>query len=211
MGEEWGQAREFITGASTVINTIAFDPELKEHFQRAYGKQMVGGGEGNGKQSGQGKEATALDNSSEGKDGELTRTVRDVAVSEREGKVKEFETKYGIDRLSPEEQKEARRKIESHFNQWGQSVKTAPLSVLSDQLNSAFLATHAEKLREEGKLEGLTRARENDLGTMGSFSGGTIDSGQNKELSPKQKEWAKKLGVDEEKATKRYVAENEEK
>jgi hypothetical protein len=211
MGEEWGQAREFINGASTVINTIAFNPELREKFQTTYKQNMVAGREGAGQQQGEDKAKKTTVTPSKGEGEELTRTVRDVEVSQRESIIRDFETRYGIDKLKDEERKEARRKIESHFNQWGQSVKNAPLSALDSQLDSAYVSTHAQKLREEGKLEGITQARGNALGTMGSFGGGVPDRGDTKELTPKQKEWAKKLNVDEDKATKRYFSDNEEK
>jgi hypothetical protein len=86
-----------------------------------------------------------------------------------------------------------------------------PVQVLASNLEKAYVATHAEKLREEGKLEGFTQAHANNLATMPNLSGGSLRTeGEGKDLTSGQKDWAKKLGVDENKAKETYLNQDKE-
>lgn len=201
MGKEWDEAKGYISGSAVVINTIASNPELRDHFQKVLqGENVVAGKPPTGEQSSEGdqKKTPPAQPSDETK-----RTVDDVATSQRDSVVRSFEQKWGISKMKDEERLEARRKIEGHFNKWGQSVKNAPLAVLADQLDSAFVATHAEKLREEGKLEGITQTRASQQGEMPTISGGGVPPEGGGGLTPGQKGWAEKIpGASVEGATK---------
>ena len=210
LGKYIGESSEFLNGASVVIQTLAGNPNLVKSFQEElrtkYG--VVSQGQGAGIQPQQGSQAAA---STTPPTDEIKRTVEDVAGSQRDQIVRTFEDRYFVG-MKDEERTDARRKVESHFNRWGWQVKNAPLSTLASKLESAFVSTHAEKLREEGKLEGITKAAGLAQATMPSISGGAPQTAGGEEtLTPAQKKWAEKLGVKEESAAKRYFTQDEEK
>lgn len=213
LGETVSSYKEFINGASVVINTIAFSPELREAFQSQLKKQygMVGEGQKSGQQQEQKPEEKKTPSQSSGEFKEIDSRVSGVEVSQRERIINDFEDRYGISKLKDEERKEARKKIEGFLNDFGQSVKNVPLPMLGKSLERAFVSTHAEKLREEGKLEGFTQARGNDQATMPTMGSSSLRSeGENKDLTTGQKKWAEKLGVDVEKAKEKYFSQEKE-
>lgn len=205
------EAEDYLKGASVVVNTLATDPALTNAF-RAKLTGVVEPGQTPGQQPQQ----TPTSPKNDDDDGAKTKTYNDgleeVKSSQREEIVTAFERDYGIFGLPDEGRKEARRKVEGFLNEFGWSVKTAPLTQLRGSMEKAYVATHAEKLREEGKLEGFVQARTNESGVMGSFPSGVVQTNnQEVELTPKQAEWAKKLGVDPEGAKKTYLdRDNEE-
>lgn len=208
---------QFIDAASVVINTLAYTPELREHFQKVVKGKM--GGEGDDEQ--QTKTETEEDKTGDDKsktettekpDDKTTRVVQDVEASQRESIIVQFEKEAGIDKMEPEKQKEARNQISSYLNDFGWSAKTLPLVNLRGSLVKAFEGTIGiQRLKEEGKMEGIVAAKTNSNGIMGQISGVTPPvSEQEKNLSPKQEEWVKKLRVDPEKAKKTYLSKEEE-
>lgn len=204
-GSAFTQLKEFTDGASIVIQTIAGDPELAKVFQtklkERYGKQVSG--EQPPEDS---KKKESPDKSSD----EIKSTVDDVAKSQRRQIIASFEERFGIDKMKSEEANETRKKVAGYLADFGWQVETVPLQILAQNLEKAYVGTHAEKLREEGKLEGIAKAREIASGTMPTMGGGVPATGQKKGLTEGQKGWAKKLGVDEEKAAKRYEGREEE-
>jgi hypothetical protein len=212
MGDTLSSQKEFIDAASVVINTLAYTPELREKFQETIKKQygMVGEGGQSSQQPPQEPAKAPAAPSPEGKVEELGKQVTDMATSQREQIIAQFEKEYGIDQLKDEEKAEARKKIEGYLNDFGWSVRTAPLPSLRANLNKAYIGTHAEKLKEEGKLEGFTQARTNAMGTMPSISGTTPPPAEEGALTPKQAEWAEKFGRDVDKVKKVYTERDKE-
>ena len=207
-GDYIGRTKEFIDGASVVIQTIAGDPDLTKRFQETVKKTYRLGGEKSDKQEGEDKDKGSDADKSTTK---VEATIRDVASSQQAKIVQDFERSHGIDKMKNEDRKETRGKIAEVLNDFGLKINTIPLAQLEKNLERAYTAAHAEKLKEEGKLEGFIQARGNDLATMSSISGGTPESGSDEgELTEKQKMWAKKLGVNPEKAKKTYLARDEE-
>lgn len=207
------QQNEFIQGASVVINTLAYNPELRTKFQEVYQKQqgVVPQGQEPSQQQQQVPEKKDASGSKQGGDDELSRKVDEVAISRREEIVRNFEDKVGISKLKESERSEARKKLEGYFNRFGMSVKTNPLPSLQENLESAWVGTNVDKLREEGKLEGIASFRTNQQGEMGTLSGGVPESsGSEDKLSEKQRSWAEKLGVDASKAEKTYKSRIDE-
>lgn len=206
---------EFVRGASVVVDTMASNPELRQSFQselRQRYPDMVGEGEESGQQQRKTQQKEYDSSDGEGQTSDVSRKVSDVEASQRDAVVRDFEKDYGINKLPKEEQTEARRKIESYLNNFGLSVKNNPLSNLRGNLERAYLGTHAEKLKEEGKLEGIVQATANNQATMGTISGTAPDSGSDSEvkLTDAQRKWAEKLGVDPEKAEEAYKKRDEE-
>lgn len=202
------ETEDYLKGASVVVTTLASDPELTKAFRAKMG--MVDEGQGAGQQQQQVPSQTTTPANGSGKTEGYNKDLEDVKSSQREEIVSAFERDYGIVSLPEDQRKEARRKVEGFLNEFGWSVKTMPLTQLRSSMEKAYVGTHAEKLKEDGKLEGFTQAFNNSQGMMGSFPGGTTPSAQVEDLNPKQKEWAEKLGVDPEKAKKTYLSRNEE-
>lgn len=204
--------RDFIDGATVVINTLASSPELTNAFQselkKRYGVDVSGEGSSEQPLKAPEKTETAPPATPPGND--VVSRVEGVELSQREQVVRDFEDAYGISKLKGEERTEARRKIEGFLNDFGQSVKTIPLPTLRKTLDKAYLGSHAEQLREEGRLEGMTQMVGNAQGVMGTISSTTPGSETEEGLSPKQVEWAKKLNVDPEKAKETYLKRDQE-
>lgn len=213
LSDEISGYKEFISGASVVINTLAYTPELREAFQAQLKKQygVVGDGEGTGKQPEESSQEKPPANNDKAPNDKLTKTVDDVASSQRESSIRDFEKDFGIAGLKEDEKKEVRRKVEGFLNEFGWSVKTLPLTNLRSNLEKAYMATQAEKLKEEGKLEGFAQARSSDSGMMGTFNSSAPQTEQNpNKLTSGQTEWAKKLGVNPEEAEKTYSKRDDE-
>ena len=206
-GDYIGRTKEFIDGASVVIQTIAGDPDLTKRFQETVKKTYGMGGKKPDKQEEQDKDKGSDTDKSTA---EIKATVSDVATSQQAKIVQDFESRHGIDKMKDDDRKQTRVKIAEVLSDFGLKINTIPLAQLDKNLERAYTAAHAEKLKEEGKLEGFVQARGNDLATMTSVSGGASESGDEKGLTEKQKEWAKKLNVDPEKAKKTYLARDEE-
>lgn len=213
LGDSFNQYKEFTDGATLVINTIAGNPELANAFRQELKKRqgVVEEGEDDDKQQGQDKDKKN-DNAVPSEEIKaVNQRMSGVETSRREEIIKSFESSYGIDKLKEEEKKEVRREIAGFFGNFGWKIDEMPIQVLASNLDKAYVATHAEKLREEGKLEGFTQAHANDLATMGTMSSDSLRSeGESKDLTPTQKEWAKKLGVDESKAKETYLNQDKE-
>lgn len=211
MGDTISAQNEFIQGASVVINTLAYDPELRTAFQAKLKQGVVGEGEGAGQQQKQVQTQNNPFDSNNAADERITRQVTDVVASQRESIVTQFEKDFGISDLKGDEQKEARKQVESYLNDFGWSVKNIPLQSLRKNLEKAYVGTHADKLREEGKLEGLAQMRSNQIGAMGTYQGQEgVSEGEKPELTKGQREWAEKLGVDPKEAAKAYQNRDEE-
>lgn len=207
------ESREFIQGASVVITTLASTPELRKGFQEAYRKSVGTQGESASEQQEQGKEKETTSQGQSGTTPVPDKRIDDVVASNRAEIIHDFEVETGIDKMKPEDRKQARQNLEAFMNTFGASVQTAPLVVLRSSLEKAWLGTQADKLREEGKLEGFAQARTNQAGMSGTISGSApASTSQTGELTPGQKVWAEKLHVDIDKAKKTYQERaNEEK
>jgi hypothetical protein len=209
------ETNDFIKGSSVVVNTLASDPNLRAQFQEALKKQyggVVGEGEQPSKQQPQGQPQAQTNSEPKAQDNVVTKRVDNIEIAQREDTISEFEGQMGITALKPEEQKEARRQIESYLNDFGWSVKDVPLPMLRKSLERAYVGTvGVSKLREEGKLEGVAAFRNNQAATMGSFPGGAPESqDQTPKLTAKQREWTEKLGVNTEEAEKAYLEQDKE-
>lgn len=202
---------EFIQGASVVINTIAYDPELRTAFQQKLRGGVVGQGENAGFQpqqsNPQGNAPAVPQNQTPKSDDKLN----DVEQSQREEVLRTFEKEAGIEGMAEEDKKETRRKIEGFLNEFGWSVGSLPLSRLRANLDKAYQGTQIDKLREEGRLQGAIQMAGNAGAVMPTLSGNNPNhTSQEQDLTAEQKKWLEKTGVDVEKAKKTYFAREEE-
>jgi len=205
--------KEFIEGANVVIRTLASDPQLTQQFQERLRQQY----QQPAQPPAQPPTAPPVQPPTQPPASQPQPTqptpdqrIAGVEASQREKIVKDFEKEYGMDGQKEEDRKETRKKIANYLSDFGWTVNSVPLQNLAKTLDRAYVGTHAEKLREEGKLEGLTEARAAASGTMPTLGGGTPASAPTTGLTPAQKEWTKKLGVDEAKATKAYLEQDKE-
>lgn len=191
MGKELGSQKEFIDQANIVINTVAYNPELKSKFQEVYAKAY-------GVPAEQQKEeidTTDISRDVKAEDDRLSKEVADMKASTREEKLLEFEKRYGIADLPEEERKKVRSEIGVYLADFGQNINTVPLTKLPVLLERTYMSIKAKQLKEEGRLEGFAEARENAYGTMSTLPSGSINS-ESSGLTPKQAEISEKLGVD---------------
>ena len=205
-GKTIGELQEYVAGSSVVINTLASDENLKKGFQDALGKQygVQGQQPQQAQQPQQGYQPPQNQNT------DFTKKVDDVVSSQRENIIREFENSYGIE--NNDEGKTSKQKIAEYLSGFGWKVADLPLTTLRDSLEKAYVGSVGiEKLREEGKLEGIAAMRTNQMGTMGSFSAGAPQGGEQiNQLTSKQEEWLKKLKVKDVDGAKKLYQERDQ-
>lgn len=199
MGTELGTQKEFIDQANIVINTVAYNPELKSKFQEVYQKAYGVPAEQQVKEETTPKIVGDVDEQSK----RLNQDVAEIKASTREEKVAEFEKRYGITNLPADQQKKIRAEIGTYLSDFGQNINTVPLTKLPTLLERTYMSIKAKELKEEGRLEGFAEARENAYGTLNTIPSGTINQPSGG-ITPKQAEIAEKLGVDPEKVAESW-------
>lgn len=206
--EEIGKQKEFLEGANVVLNTVYYNEELRKHFQDVYQKSSTGV---QGDQEPEGKDKKEPTGTNDVESKRLAYEVGELKMNQREQIVADFESKYGINNLPEEDRKKIRSDISSTFSTFGQTVNSVPIGNLSNTLEKAYTSVRAEKLKEEGKIEGFAQARQNAYGSMPTMSSGDIPENADKALNDEQLKWVKKIGVDPDKASKTYKESAEEK
>lgn len=199
MGNELGSQKEFIEQANVVINTVAYNPELKSKFQEVYQKAYGVPADKQEKKDTATTVAGDVDEQSE----RLNKDVADIKASTREEKVAEFEKRFGITNLPADQQKKVRAEIGTYLSDFGQNINTVPLTKLPVLLERTYMSIKAKELKEEGRLEGFAEARENAYGTLNAIPSGSINQPSGG-ITPKQAEIAEKLGVDPEKVAETW-------
>lgn len=199
MGNELGSQKEFIEQANVVINTVAYNPELKSKFQEVYQKAYGVPTEQQVKKDTTPTTTGDVDEQSE----KLNQDVAEIKASTRAEKVAEFEKRYGITSLPADQQKKIRSEIGTYLADFGQNINTVPLTKLPTLLERTYMSIKAKELKEEGRLEGFAEARENSYGTFNTMPSGNVNQSSSG-LTPKQAEIAEKLGVDPEKAAESW-------
>lgn len=202
-GKTIEQLQEYVRGSSTIITTLASDPELKTAFQGSFARQ-------NGLSGQQPQQTTPQNPNSQptqtSDEGPTIEAVKELKEERRGDIIRQFERDYGIDQLPKEEQAQAKQKIATYLSEFGRDVTSIPVTDLRSNLDKAYIGSvGVDKLREEGKLEGIATMRQNAQGTFGSFpSGAPQGVDQEGKLTEKQQEWVSKLRVNPDKAKKIY-------
>ena len=212
LGKTIGDQNEYINATSNIINTLAYNPELKQNFQNVY-KQQQGMGQPNQQTQQTPVPGNPVTNAP-ATPTDSDKRIDEVVDANREQIIAEFEKDTGISGLDKEKADAARLKVASYLNDFGWSIKNLPLPRLKSSLDKAFQGSIGmEQLKEEGKIEGFAQATNNERGTMGHISGGAPKSqGGEEDLTPGQKKWLDKLKVDDkEGAKKTYLTRGDEK
>lgn len=208
---ELQQVMQWAKGTTEVVETLASDPQLTAAFRESYSKRTGQQLPTQQPQQVQNQASNTGNNGDAGKQTPYDPRIDEVTAANRNKIVTDFESRYGIDKLPEEERASVRKQVAEFIGEFGHDITTVPLSRLDKTLDRAYVATHAEKLREEGKMEGFVQARTNQQGVMSQVSGGAPhQESHESDLTPAQKEWAKKLGVDPEKARETYLNRDKE-
>lgn len=128
--------------------------------------------------------------------------VDNMEMKMREDIVARVEQKYGYGTLNAEQRKTLRRNVEKRLNGWGGSVLSSPVNQLTTLLEDAYVLEDLPKAKEEGRIEGLVQARQNDLGALPGM-GNQQPTQETTQLSSKQQELSNKWGLNENKVTER--------
>lgn len=196
--EEYEVLKKANEDLTFVANIVASDDELRELFRKKYAKITgVSDPEPEKKEE---KKEVQVDSEMAEKLDRIEKTQSSLEKTQRGDVISSFEKRYGIDQLPEEERKAARQKLEMQLGKWGHSVKTSPVDNLSDLLGDAYNVVFKEKIVEEEAKEYAARQLENDYGTMGTFGSYRANTDSEKRLTPQQQSWAKRLGVDPDKA-----------
>ena len=122
-----------------------------------------------------------------------------------------FYQRYGINRLPEAERKEVIGKIANQFADFvdpggnkpvSKLLADIPLDRLPRMLENSYKLVNTDKLREQGKLEGLLAQAENREASIGTIHGGGSQQ-RSVELSADEREVAGNLGIPIEKYKKR--------
>jgi len=197
------ETQSFVQDASYLLGQIYGDPELRSGLQRKIG------------QSGN-PPANPPANPPQPKYDQFTGQpllnpqtpppanpqVDNMEMKMREDIVSRVEQKYGYGSLNSEQRKTLRRSVEKRLNQWGGSVLSSPVNQLNGLLEDAYVLEDLPKAKEEGRIEGLVEARQNDMGAFPSM-GNQQPSTETAQLSSKQQELTQKWGLNADKVTDR--------
>lgn len=130
---------------------------------------------------------------------EARRESAEVRLFQEKGVYADFEAKYGIDKLSDSDRKEARAKVGAYLGKWApRGVKNIPLHLLGGYLEDAYLLANKDVIKEQGKAEGRVQQRAAEAGAIGSIPSGEASAPKKTELTPAQKAIAKKAKISEE-------------
>lgn len=128
--------------------------------------------------------------------------VDSMEMKMREDIVQRVESKYGYTNLAPEQRKALRKAVEKNLNGWGGSVITSPVDQLPKLLEDAYMLADLPKAREEGRVEGLIQARQNDMGALPGMQ--TQQPAQDTtQLSSEQQELSKKWGLNQDRVSEK--------
>lgn len=111
--------------------------------------------------------------------------------------IKEFEQKFGLDRLESEKAQAIRTAIGQKVERLtGKSINDIPLSQLAETLESGYTLATQNDREEQARLRGIAEARENREAEFGSIPSSGVNATQ-VTLTPGQKEAARKLNISE--------------
>lgn len=131
--------------------------------------------------------------------GEATDDVRATISS---GVVRDFEQKYGIDKLDSEKAQALRAKIGQEVQEFsGQNINEIPLSKLNSILEKGYTLATASDKEETARRQGYLEARENREAEFGTIPASGVKS-NNKPLTPEEEKVARRLGVSPEEYAK---------
>ena len=189
---EVGELRSFRDQMDPVLQAVWADPEL---YQRLDDKIKEQRGFGAPK-----REETK-------KDGEQKKEIPAADLDTRRALenqiIADFERKYGVDQLAPNQKREMHVKIGNALADladpggrmtYADIVNTISLQKLPRYLENAYFIANKEALIETAKLEALTANKVNQQGSIGSIPSSSGMSSE-LELSASERETAQKMGI----------------
>ena len=112
--------------------------------------------------------------------------------------VREFETRYGLDKLAPEKAQEIRTKIGQEIQSVsGVSINEIPLSKLGQILEKGYMLATVGDKEEQARRQGYLEARENREAEFGNIPSSGVKE-QNKTLTPDEQKVARRLNISDE-------------
>ena len=179
-GDKLGQMETFMSNANALLNAVYSDPDIQKLVEQKYGGGQV----------------------SDNKQTEQQPSVTDPRLSEMEQMlrlkaVEEFDKKYNINET---EVLETHKKIGEQLTKIGIDVRSSPLDLLPAQLDTAYQRAFPDKALGNARAEGAAQTMTNLQSQIPSQGGGSSSTEEGTvDLSTEQKDWAKKLGVSEDK------------
>jgi len=181
MSTELKELKEFEKEVTPLLTEIYTDPELLKSVREKLGYTQTPTTE------------TKKDNSLIPR--EWQQQMEQYSDWQRGQMIEAFEKRQGIDRLPDEQKKEVRKQIGSYLIK-GRSA-LPPMNLLEGLLDDAYKLVRVDKLKEEGKLEGILESQAGNLAAIGSLSSGSQSQTEELTLTKEQKEVAKKAGLSE--------------
>ena len=112
--------------------------------------------------------------------------------------VREFETRYGLDKLPPEKAQEIRIKIGQEIQSVsGVSINDVPLSKLGQILEKGYMLATVGDKEEQARRQGYLEARENREAEFGNIPSSGVNSKQI-QLTPDEQKVARRLNISDE-------------
>ena len=193
---ELNQARQLKADMSTILQAVYSDPTLTNQVKEQIRK--VSGIESKEDPKKENKETSPVKADTE------TRRVLEGQI------VREFENQYGLTNLSPEKRQEVYQKIGTELidlvDPGGnltlpEVISSINLEKLPKYLANAFKLANLDGDIEKATSEAQLKARKNAQGVIGSIpSSGSVS--EELEMTPEERETAKRLGITEEKYLK---------
>jgi len=112
--------------------------------------------------------------------------------------IKEFERKYGLDKLDQDKAQAIRTAIGQKVERLtGKSIQDVPLSQLAETLESGYTLATQNDREEQARLKGIAEARENQEAEFGSIPSTGVQ-GQQKTITPEEHRAAQRFGMTDE-------------
>lgn len=198
--EQLKVAQGYIREANELGELILENEDLKSNVQKAWNKKY-GRYADDDKQKNKGSDQKKDTGVEDAKIKEYDERIKGVETTTRKATIKNIEDRLGLSQMSAEERKEARTKIGEYLADFGQSVSDVPLEKLDTVMEKAYKAVNLEQAAEEGNLKTMAQQYTNLSGAVGGLKSRNIDEEEaESDLTPEQKKWAEKFGVDKGKA-----------
>lgn len=183
-GSELGQSRKFQEEMSVVLQAIYADPKLKTSVEEQMERVM-----GRGKTEPD-KKTTPADETREAVEGQILR---------------EFEVRNGLDLLEATQRQQLYQKIGDELRDmldpggkksYAEVLSSVNLTKLPQMMEKAYYLADREGTIKKAVQAGVLKAKESQAGMIGGISASS-GGGNQKMLTPEEKQAAEKLGISE--------------
>ena len=193
--EEW---KKFGENSAPVWRAILRNPDLYKAIEEEVAKEA-------GVLPSQQTTTSAKKGSQETKKGQVQISEKPSEADDvlRNQIIEQFEDRVGISKLSRDKQRELREQLatlmaEKRLLRQGETLATVSLRDLPEILDTAWKLYNVDRLKEEGKLEGLASALVEKQASIGSLPSSEKKEPALPELSEEEKKVASRMGLSEE-------------